>query len=912
MTSPRYNLRMLQRLHAAALYAFPPAFRRRHGQEMAHAFDQHCRTSGNERLLPTIAAGLHGVVEALFQGLRERVYQIVSPHRRRLPNGTIMNDETSKLEIVSQVGRDFRYAIRSFSKTPVFTLTVLVILGLGIGATTAMFSVLDALLVTAVPFDEPDQLVRIAETYRAESGVIERRAVSYPDFRDWRDNTTAFSELAIRDFQSVTLDDVDDSGVDPSRVGAAFVSPSLFRMLGVTPAAGRLLLDEDDLMESRVAVLSHDLWRSRYGSDPQVLGRSIAVNEVSVTVVGIAREGYGGPFGGVELWIPFRAEGAFIAQRPAQILEMRGARGFFTMGRLRPGATLAQAQQELERVTDELHAAGSLSPDRGAVAASFVEEFFADAQRTALLLFGAVGLVLLVACANVANLLLGRQLGRAKEVALRQALGAGRGTIARQLLVESVALGVMGGALGAVSALWLTDLVARVWLGNVPGYFAPAVDMRTLSFALAVSLATGLLFGVVPALVGARVSLSETLKSATRSLVGEGDGGRVSPRQLLVVGQVSIAVVLFVGAGLMVKSIARQLAIDPGFDASGLVAQVSLPAARYDRDARISFAQQLEQSLWANAAVQSATVATDVPLGSGYSATMVALDADPQYAGQEFRVYVHRVSPGYFETFGIPIVQGRAFESVDVGESAPVVIVSEHMVRRWWPDESPIGKLVDGAAVIGVAGDVKYRSLTADPVNNPDDPDLLYPILQRPSTQYSVAVSGVGGARELETAIRTAVRELDASLPVFGVTTMEQIVEAQVAASNAATQNLSAFAILALILAAAGLYGIMAYQVRRRTNELGIRIALGAGRGRLLAMVLRQGLSLVAVGLVIGLAGAAAMGRLLESQLYQVPTTDLATYALVAAVFVGVGVLACLVPATGAMRVDPLVALREE
>ena len=877
---------------------------------MAEAFREHCVTEGRGRVLTTLVVGLHATVEAAAAGIRERFLLLF--RRTGLRDRWPATSHTNSIrDHMTWFIKDIRFAFRSFRRTPVFTLTVLAVLALGIGATTAIFTVVDSLLIRGVPFENPDELVRIAETYQPEGGALERRAVSYPDFQDWRDQTTAFAELGISTVANVTLS---EEGVEALRIGASFTSSAFFRMLHATPVAGRLLMDEDDVVTNRFVVLSHDFWRRRYQEDRGVVGRTITLNDISVTVVGIAREGYGGPFGGVDVWLPFLTQAAIMPNRPLRVLQDREARGFFVMGRLRPSVTIEEAQRQIDGVTAGLHDAGLVPMDRGALVVSFEEEFLAAAQRTSLLLFGAVGLVLLIACANVANLVLVRQMARAKEIALRQALGASRGDVARQLMVESLILGVTGGALGTVAAVWLTDLLAAGNVSNVPNYIQPGVNMTTMGFALVVSLGTGLLFGLLPAVVGTRVSLSESLKAASRSVLHTGGAGRFGVRRLLVVGQVAVAVLLLIGAGLMVKSIARQLAVDTGFEPAGVVvAQVDLPATRYDAPGRIEFARRLEQALVENPSVRRAAVASDIPLASGYrSASTVTLDDDAEFAGQEIRVYVHSFTPGYLETLGLSLVQGRNFTDRDAGDSPGVMMVSQQMARKYWPNESPVGKRVSGAEIVGVVGDATYRGLVLDPVNNPNDPDVFYPLLQRPAARLNVAVKGDGSTVGLADVVRAAVRRLDGSLPVYGVSTMDEVIENQVAASRAATRQLGAFAVIALVIAAAGLYGVMAYQVSRRAKEIGVRIALGAMRGRVMGMILGQGLALVGVGLALGLGAAAVVGRVLQSQLYDVATTDIATYGAVTLVFSAVAALACLIPATRAMRVDPVAALREE
>lgn len=806
--------------------------------------------------------------------------------------------------------RDLRFALRGMKRNPLFTATVIAILAVGIGANTAIFGVVNSVVLQGLPFDEPETLVLVDETYQPAGEALERRAVSYPNYRDWQGSATSFDDLAIIDRQNLTLSE--ETGA-PLRVRVEFVSPEYFAVLRAAPTLGRLFDADDDRIGSPVAIVSYDLWRSRLGSDAGVVGMAVVLNGVSVPVVGVAARAFGGAFGRTDVWVPFRAEGALVASRPAdRILEGRGVRGFTSIGRLQQGVSLQDAQGEMDVIAARLQGDHPrLQRDRAVIVLPLEDQILGSAQQSAVLLLGAVGLVLLITCANVASLLLVRQVGRTREIALRLSLGASRGGVLRQLLTESIVLGLAGGALGSVLAVSFTDLLVSANLNDLPAYVHPGTDLGALGFALAVSLATGILFGALPAISATRVAMSETLKSGSRSVTA--GGGPLNARRLLVVSQIAVALVLLIGAGLMIKSLTKQLAIDPGLRSDGVVTmQLDLPPSRYDREDAGVFSRTLRERLIALPGVAAVTVSSDIPLASGYSAMGVTIDDRPETADARVRVYSHGVTPGYFNTLGIPLLRGREFADSDVPDSPPVVIVNQYMAERYWPGGNPVGKTVSGVEIVGVAADVKFRGLVPDPVQNPDEPDIYYPLYQRPLYDLSVVIRAAIEPAQLVERVRAALRSLDPALPLYNVATMDEIIQRQTARSRAASSQLGFFALIALLLATTGVYGVVAYSVRQRTNEIGVRIALGADRGTVVAMVLRQGLTLVGVGLALGLVIAVAGGRLIASQLYDVASVDPATYAAVIAVFGAVGVAASAIPAWRATRVDPVAALRYE
>jgi predicted permease len=804
--------------------------------------------------------------------------------------------------------QDTRHAWRSLLRSPAFSAAVVGILALGIAASVAIFTLLDALVLRGVPFDQAGSLVVVRETYQEPGGPLEERAVSYPAYRDWSEQTSAFEALAVTDFAPRALV-VEEGPAVP--LGVEHSSSSLSRVLRVGASPGRWYTEEEDAASARVVVLSHALWRSRFSADAAVVGQSVLLEGVPFEVVGVAEAGFTGAFGGVDAWIPIRSSLAFAAPSATGDFDRRGWRGYFVIGRIRQGVSLAEAQMQIDRIAVELQASGALAETRGAQVQSFRARSLGDAGRDVWLLFGAAGLVLLIACANVANLLLARQLARRREIALRRALGAGSGDIVRRLLAESLLLGLAGGAAALLLAPMLMRLLADANLAGVPDYIAPTLNRATIVFALAVSIGTALVFGSIPAGSGVRVGLMETMRAGSRGSTHGGGRGSIG-RRLLVVAQLGIAVPLLVGAGLLLQSIMHQSAIDPGFDAQGVVgAEINLPAARYTFDEARQFADRLTQTLEQDPLIAGVAIASDIPIQSGYRATMIDVE-DPGQPPRAFRVYVHNVSAGYFELLRMKLLDGRTFDSRDAAGAAEVVVLSEKAAQRFWPGEQAVGKRIEGAEVIGVVGDAAFRTLLPDPVENPDDPDIFLAFAQYPTTAQSVLLRARGAAPDaLVDRLRDAVHTLDPALPVQANTTLTAVLNAETAASRALARELVAFAVAALLLAAAGLYGIMAYTVSQRAPEIGVRMALGAARGRVLFQVLRQGLQLVVAGTGAGLLVALAGGRVLRNQLYGVAATDVWTYAAVVAVLASAGALASWFPARRATRLDPMRVLKE-
>jgi predicted permease len=909
MSTPPWLVRRYCDLYRLALRTFPARFREQWGEEMEKAFRSHCEAGRG--VFAGLGRAVHGLGEVVMEGVRERR----DGGRRGLErkataeeNGMHAGNNTGlRARGLEALVADGRFAVRALRRTPGFSIAVVGVLALGIASSVALFTLVDALVFRGLPFDDGDELVAVIETYQEPGGPLEERGASYPAYEDWTHQTTSFAALAVRDFRSLALA---TEGGPAQAIGVALASSALPEVLGVSTAFGRWYTAGEEDAAARVVVLSHALWRARFGEDESVVGGTLRLEGVPFEIIGVAQAGFAGAFGGVDGWVPFRSSVAFMGAGATGDFDNRGARGYLVLGRLHDGVTVAAAQEQIDRVTAGLHASGAQAVTRAAQVQSFRDRYLGDARRDAVLLFGAAGLLLLIACANVANLMLARQLVRRREIALRRALGARHGDVVRQLLVESVLLGLAGGAVGATAAPLLMRVLGDANLGGLPDYIAPSINGLTIVFAVAVSLLTAIAFGAIPAAANLRIGLLEALQSAR----GASGGTRpaLHARRILVVAQMGIAVPLLAGAGLLLQSIARQTAIDPGYNAAGVVgAQISLPGSRYTRDDARTFTTRLAAQLGDNAALTDVAIASDIPIQSGYRATMVDVE-DPGRAPREFRVYLHNVSVGYFELLGMRLVDGRTFEERDGAGSAEVVVLSETAARRFWPGERAVGRMVDGAEVIGVVGDGAFRTLLPDPVGNPDDPDIFLSFAQFPTLQVSVLARATSTAPEaVARQVEEAVNGIDPSLPVQTSVTLTDVLESQTAASRALARELVAFALAALLLAAAGLYGIMTYAVSQQAGEIGVRMALGAGRQRVMRQILRQGLSFVAIGTTVGLGIALAGGRLIQSQLYGVRASDPLTFLAVSGVLFVVGAIACAVPARRATRFDPVRVLRE-
>lgn len=798
---------------------------------------------------------------------------------------------------------DLRYGVRMLAKNPGFTTVAVLALALGIGANTAVFSVVNAVLLRPLPLTEPDRLVWMWGDGIRQQGNG-RGSISPPDFLDFREQNQSFERLAA--FQNSPFN-LTGAG-EPERVNGVRVSAGFFETLGVRPMHGRTFVTEEEQDgRGQVAVIGYGLWQRRFGGDPSLVGKTISLNGNSFTVIGILPLGFQFPRDEVELWAPI----TFRVQ-PTSVRRFHFLR---PIARLKPGVSLAQAQAEINAITVRLE---QQYPDSntnyGARLVLLPEQIVGDLRPTLWMLVAAVAFVLLIACANVANLLLARAATRQKEIAIRSALGAGRWRVVRQLLTESVALGLGGGLLGFLIAWWGVKLLVALGPSNIPRLREVTVDGRVLGFTLAVSLLTGMLFGLVPALQASRSGLGETLKEGSRGSTGL--SGRLV-RGALVVSEIALALVLLVGAGLMLKSFLRLTQIDPGFQAvNTLTMQIGLTQARYaDAPPRAAFFQQLLPRLAALPGVRHTGAVSQLPMSGQNNDTWFTVEGRPAVsAGDRLGANQRVVSPDYFRALGIPLIKGRYFTERDTTTAPNAIIISQTFASQVFPNEDPIGKrlTVDfgqpwTGEIVGIVGAIRHAGLSIEPWR-----EMYFPHAQTPVGGMNLVVRAAGDPTILASAIKSEVQALDKDLPLYNVRTMETVVSDTVAQPRFRALLLGIFAAVALILAAVGIYGVMSYYVTQRTHEIGIRMALGAQRRDVLRLVVGQGMVLAVSGVGIGLAAAFALTRWIATLLYQVRATDPMTFAVISLLLAFVALLACYLPARRATKVDPMVALRYE
>jgi putative ABC transport system permease protein len=807
--------------------------------------------------------------------------------------------------------QDLRYGIRMLLRSPGFTIVAVIALTLGIGADTAIFSVVNAVLLRPLPYDESERLVFLSE----RSAVLEGMSIAYPNFLDWREQNNAFESIGVYRRQSYNL----TGSSEPERLVAGQVSAELFTVLRVSAARGRVFSnDEDQPGATPVVVLSHGLWQRRLGGDPEIIGQTLTLDGRSFTVIGIMPAGFLFP-ARAELWTPVGQ----LAKDPGW--ESRGNHpGLYAMARLNPGVTVEQARDDMEIVAANLEKQYPDSNTGNRAAITPALENVVRGIRTALLvLLSAVGFVLLIACANVANLLLARATNRQKEMAIRAALGASRMRIVRQLLTESMLLSFASGALGLLLAQLGVKLIIAVSPNSIPRSAEIGLDPRVLTFTIAVSVLTGVIFGLAPALQASKPDLNETLKDAGRGSTG----GRRILRSGLVVAEVALTMVLLIGAGLMIRSFYRLQRVDPGFAPDNLLTfSVSLPQRKYpEGQQRINFYQQLLQNLSGVPGVQSAGMATGLPLGNnGWQSGFWIEGRPPPPQGQEPLTEVAFASPGYFDTMKMTLLRGRSFTEQDVQPPAPpdpqrpaftrptVTIIDEEFARRYWPDGDPVGQQITfwggKVTVVGIVRRVKMEGLSTDS----NRVQSYYPYAQNPAGSMSIVLRTASDPSSLADVARQQVLAIDPDQPIYAVQTMGQIWTDSIAPDRLYLMLLGTFAAVALVLAGVGIYGVMAYSVTQRTHEIGIRMALGARQSDVLGMVVRQGLKLTAAGLVIGLGGAWLATRAMASLLFEVSATDPLTFGVISIVLAAVALAACFVPARRATKVDPMIALRYE
>ncbi|MGH7511367.1 MAG: ABC transporter permease [Gemmatimonadales bacterium] len=804
--------------------------------------------------------------------------------------------------------QDVRYAIRSLTKAPGFTAVTLFTLALGIGANSAIFSVVNGVLIRPFPYPDPDRLVLVRETY----GGGEVGSVSGANVLDWQARAHQFASLAAWRGIAVTL----LGAGEPEEMPAAFVSSDFFRTLGVAPMMGRGLLPGEDHGQGTVAVIGESLWRSRFGADPRILGRTMDLSGTPYTVVGVVPASFDYP-GRTQLYLPL----GFGVGRAND----RDSHSYDVIARLKPGATLAAAQDDISAVARALVSEyPATNTGRGATVIPFAEAMVGSVRPALLLLLGAVGFVLLIACANVANLFLARASSRTRELAVRSALGAGRRRLMQQAMAEAVVLAVLGGALGMLVATWSVDALLALNPRGIPRLSGISIDDRVLAFTLVVSLLVGLLFGLVPAVAAAGHDPAESFRGE-----GRGTSGRQSSRfrSGLVVTQVALALVLLAGAALLIVSVRRLAGVNPGFQPEHAAAfQFNVPSAKYQgADAQRQFVSRVLDRLGAIPGVSHAGAVYFLPLGDGNTNGDVSVEGEPPAAPGKERYAGYRIVMGeYLESMGIQVRGGRPLTPTDVGGQPLVAVVNEAFVRSFFGGQNPMGKRVtfgtpDSTAewreIVGIVGDVHHGSLS-----EPAQPELYVPATQLTpdfwtiftSLPISFVVRGALPPATLFPAIKAAVHDVDPEQAVSRLRPVSELVSDAVARYRFSMLLLTVFGALALSIAAVGVYGVMAYAVSQRTRELGIRLALGASRASVQYLVLGRGLGMAALGIGIGLAGALALTRLLVSQLFGVSPTDPTVLAAAVGTLAAVSVVACFIPAFRATRVDPVITLRSE
>ncbi|MCM3870999.1 MAG: ABC transporter permease [Pyrinomonadaceae bacterium] len=806
--------------------------------------------------------------------------------------------------------QDLRFGARMLLKNPIVTLVAIIALTLGIGANSAIFSVVNAVLLRSLPYADGDRLAIVWE--RKQGGKTDQNVVNLGNFFDWKDQNNVFTDMATFFDRTVNL----TGDGEPEEVPGQIVTTNLFPLLGVNPILGRTFApDEGKPGQPNVVVISYGLWQRRFGADPSVIGRQVTLNNRQNTIIGVLPQDFSWhvPKGSMtrrsaEIWTPWEV---------ASELRERHGRFASAVARLRPGVTHTQAQQELDLIGARLEKQyPEFNTKWGVNVVPLRTQFTGDIRRPLLVLLGAVGFVLLIACANVANLLLARATARKKEIALRAGLGASRWRIARQLLTESVLLSALGGTFGLLLAWWGTRALIALSPPELMDLRDVRVNLPVLGFTFGVSLLTGIVFGLIPALESTRFDLQDSLKEGGKNIGGSARSRRF--RSLFVVTQVALALVLLVGAGLLVKSFNRLQSVDPGFNSRELVTmRVNLPSRKYDADGKvINFFQQAVEQMKTLPGVEGVGAINSFPFTGLYPGTSMEIEGRPKAApGQELTTGICVTDANYFQVMQIPLKRGRLFTSQEATEMRHVVVVNETFARKHLPGEDPLGKRVTiemkdenvPAEIIGVVGDNKHLGLDVEvePMAYWPHPELTY-------SSMTLVMRVKGDPTAVVPAARTAILKLDPDQPVSEVITMEGLLAKSLARSRFNTTLLTIFAFVALVMAAVGIYGVMSYSVLQRTHEIGVRMALGAQERDVLKLVVRQGVVLAMIGVVLGLAASYALTRLIVSLLFETTATDTTTFALVAIGLFVITLLASYVPARRATKVDPLVALRYE
>jgi predicted permease len=814
--------------------------------------------------------------------------------------------------------QDLRIAARQFRKTPGFAITTIATLALGIGASTAIFSLVDGVMLRPLPFPQPGRLLWLQQVDTSAGltakGEPTSEPLSYPDYFDWRAQTRSFSGLASYHHAGMTLTGAGDA----QQLSGAVVSSNFFRVLGLHPALGRDFLPDEEKPGTRAAILSYALWQSTFGGSLDIAGKPITLDGNSYTVDGVMpRDTAPLESPPAAFWVTLAVDAAGVSPETVQ----RGDDRLEVIGRLRPEVSPAQAHAELKALQHNIAAQfpDTNKPYTDAIAMPLLDHLVGGYRPALRVLFAAVTLVLLIACANVAGLMLARSSRRAPEMAVRSAVGAGRSAIMRQVLLESLFLSLSGGALGVLFSAWILDLLVRLMPKDLPRLDLVSINAPVLAFAVSVSVLAGLIFGLVPAWRMSHLDPSLALREGARGMTG--GRRRNLLHNWLVIAETAVSLVLLIAAGLLIRSFVEVLRVDPGFDPHHvLTAQISLPAVRYPHDRRLQFYDAFLARLAALPGVQSAAAGYPLPLTSGYIDISFSIEGRPVAPGDEPGAALGIATPGYFETLRIPILAGRAFTARDGTKAPPVVIVNEAFARKFFPGENPIGKhltpgLGDGVVkhpvreIVGIAGSVKRQQLTGEL-----EPQYYLPYAQAVITSPTLLIRTAGDPARLTAALREQLAQADRDIPLYRVGSMDELVSKSAAQPRFQTMLLTAFAVLALLLSALGLYSVLSYMVAQRTLEIGLRMALGAQRGDVLAWILRRGLLLAAAGLAAGLAASVFVTRVLSASgmLYHIEPFDPLTFATVTLLLLVVSAIASGAPAVRAANLDPVRTLREQ
>ncbi len=811
--------------------------------------------------------------------------------------------------------QDIKYSFRMLAKNIGFTIVAVLALALGTGANTAIFSIVNGVLLHPLPYGEPDKVMMVWVN-NLKTGK-NQQPISVPDFEDYRKQSQAFDQLAAFSYQDFNL--IGEG--EPEHLTGSIVTANFFSTLGVTPIHGRVFLPEEDQPgANRVVILSHGLWQRRFASDPDIVGKSILLNDAPFVIVGITPANFRAPEKKDEIWVPLSMDGGDAIRVPSVVapdtINKRSSRFLLGIGRLKPGFSREQAQKEMETIAGRLEEQYKDTNTSVSLQVVPIEQhLIGDIRPALLILLAAVGFVLLIACANVANLLLARATARQKEFSIRTALGATRFRLIRQLMTESLILGLIGGILGLLIAFSGIRLLKAINPANIPRLDEIGIDIKVLGFTILISILTGIIFGLIPAIQASSPDLNETLKEGARGSTGGIRRNRL--RSIFVIIEVSLATVLLIGAGLMIKSFLSLQNVDPGFNPNDvLTMRITLPQSKYSEDQQVrDFFGQVLDRVKALPGVQSAGAAIMLPLSEDKATLRFTIDGRPPATPNERLLANYRsISPDYFRAIGISLKSGRVFTDQDNERSPGVVILNETMAKTYWPEGDALGKHLtipssgnNSREIVGIVGDVKHSGLDTE-----SGTEMYVPYLQTPWPFMSLVVRTSSPPTSLARSVRDQVYAVDSNQPVYEIKTMQEMVSDSISQPRLYTVLLGTFSAVALLLAAIGIYGVMSYSVNQRKHEIGIRMALGATRGNILKLIVGQGMILALIGLGLGVGAAVVLTRLMESLLFGVSARDLMIFISIPVLLAFVAFLACYVPARRATKVDPMVALRYE